>query len=120
MKLQDAYAAERNVAGTWSLIGYTAPTSNTFNYVGALTDTVSLASLNKNVGWQAQNKVALNDCAVSECFWDIQLNNGTAGGQISYQACLTADAKPLTANFEAIGAGTACTVSTAAAAGKSE
>ena len=117
MKLQNAYAAERNVAGTWSLIGYTAPTSNNFNYVGALSDTVSLASLSNNVGWQAQNKVALNDCAASSCYWDIQLNNGTAGGQITYSSCLTARAKPLTANFEAIGAGSACTVSTAAVGG---
>ena len=34
MKLQDAFAAERNAAGGWTLIGYTAPTSNNFTYSG--------------------------------------------------------------------------------------
>ena len=117
VKLQDAYAAERNAAGGWKLIGYTIPASNNFNYAGSIAEgsTVELASLSNNIGWQAQNKVALNDCAVNNCFWDIALNNGTAGGQIKYAACLTNNAEPLTANYKAISTpGESCTVSTSA------
>ncbi|PWJ62782.1 prepilin-type N-terminal cleavage/methylation domain-containing protein [Fibrobacter sp. UWR4] len=117
VKLQDAYAAERNAAGGWMLIGYTIPASNNFSYKGGITEnaTVELTSLNNNIGWQAQNKVALNDCTTDECFWDIVVNNGDKGGQIKYAACLTADAAPLTANFTAISTpGENCTVSTAA------
>jgi len=117
VKLQDAYAAERNAAGGWTLIGYTEPTSNNFTYTGSgitADATVELTSLNGTLGWQAVNKVALNDCEASgnnACKWQVQLDNGTKGGQISYATCLSANAKPLTANFEAIGASsTPCTL----------
>ena len=117
MKLQDAYAAERNAVGGWKLIGYTDPASNNFNYKDSITTdaTVELDNLSSNIGWQAQNKTALNDCAALGCFWDITLNKGTAGGQIKYAACLTNNAAPLTANFTAISIpGESCTVSTSA------
>ena len=110
MKLQQAYAAERNAAGGWTLIGYTEPTSNNFTYTGtgiAAGETAELAGLSSSLGWAAVNKVALNDCEASgnnACKWQIQLSQGAKGGQISYSACLSATAKPLTANFEAIGA----------------
>lgn len=116
MKLQDAYAAERNAAGGWTLIGYTKPTSNNFDYSGTgitADATVELANLSATLGWAAVNKVALNDCqtGTSACKWQVQLDNGTKGGQISYSTCLTGSAKPLTANFEAIGGtGTPCTL----------
>ena len=114
VKLQEAFAAERNAAGSWTLIGYTEPTSNNFNYKGAITtETVELSSLSDTKGWRAQNKVALNDCALTSCYWDIQLNNGTKGGQIAYSACQTNNAAPLTPNFTAIGGtGSTCSVST--------
>ena len=110
VKLQDAFAAERNAAGGWTLIGYTAPTSNNFTYSGTGIDadkTAELAGLSNSLGWAAVNKVALNDCDASgnnACKWQIQLSQGAKGGQISYSACLSDNAKPLTANFEAIGA----------------
>ena len=109
VKLQDAFAAERNAAGGWTLIGYTEPTSNNFTYSGtgiAAGETAELAGLSNSLGWAAVNKVALNDCEVgtSACKWQIQLSEGAKGGQISYSACLSTNAKPLTANFEAIGA----------------
>ena len=117
MKLQDAYAAERNAAGGWTLIGYTEPTSNNFTYSGtgiSASETAELATLSNVLGWAAVNKVALNDCQASgdgACKWQVQLSNGTKGGQISYSTCLSANAKPLTANFEAIGASpTPCTL----------
>ena len=65
MKLQDAFAAERNAAGGWKLIGYTEPASNNFSYSGTgVTEdaTVELEKLSSNMGWRAENKVALNDC----------------------------------------------------------
>ena len=117
MKLQDAFAAERNAAGGWTLIGYTAPTSNNFTYTGtgiAADATSELANLSNALGWQAVNTVALNDCEATGnkvCKWQVQLSNGSKGGQISYSTCLSTDAKPLTANFEAIGGtGTPCTL----------
>ena len=116
VKLQDAYAAERNAAGGWKLIGYTDPASNNFDYKGEITEdaTVALASLNLTKGWRARNKNALNDCAAQSCYWDVQLSNGTAGGQVAYGACQTAEAAPLTPNFTAIGgnSGATCTIST--------
>ena len=117
MKLQDAFAAERNAAGGWTLIGYTAPTSNNFTYSGIGIDadkTAELAGLSNSLGWAAVNKVALNDCEASGnkvCKRQVQLSKGSKGGQISYSTCLSTDAKPLTANFEAIGASaTPCTL----------
>ena len=115
MKLQDAYAAERNAVGGWKLIGYTDPASNNFNYKGEITadQTVELGESLSEKGWRAQNKVALNDCTAESCFWDIVLTNGSKGGQVNYAACQTGDAAPLTANFTAIGTpGSTCTVST--------
>ena len=117
VKLQDAFAAERNAAGGWTLIGYTEPTSNNFTYSGkgiAAGETAELDGLSNSLGWAAVNKVALNDCEASgnnACKWQIQLSEGAKGGQISYSACLSTSAKPLTANFEAIGASaTPCTL----------
>ena len=121
MKLQDAYAAERNAVGGWTLIGYTKPASNNFNYAGAVgaSTTVELNGSLNTIGWQAQNTVALNDCTASSCFWDIVLNdNGAKGGQINYAACLSDNAAPLTANFTAISTpGKTCNASTSAVSG---
>ena len=60
MKLQEAYAAEKNEVGGWSVIGYTAP--------GAKTDSINFESPNfKYIGggaaWSASNTAKLNDCA---------------------------------------------------------
>lgn len=113
VKLQDAYAAERNAAGGWKLIGYTKPASNNFDYTGTgVTEdaTVELDKLKDDMGWRAANNVALNDCQANKCFWNIVLNKGDKGGQIEYAACQSSDAAPLTANFDAIGTpGKTCT-----------
>ena len=62
MKLQDAFFAERNAAGDFTLIGYSAPTSANFDYAGAIAagKTVTAAT---DKAWSANNKVKLNDCA---------------------------------------------------------
>lgn len=105
VKLQDAYAAERNAAGGWKLIGYTKPASNNFTYTGSIDEanTVALTSLSNTMGWQAQNVPALNECTANAgCTWKVTLTNGSVGGQIKYHACQSTNAAPLTANFEAI------------------
>lgn len=121
MKLQEAYAAERNAVGGWTLIGYTKPASNNFNYAGAVGEsaTIELNGSLSTIGWHAQNTVALNDCAASSCFRDIALDDADAkGGQINYAACLSTKAAPLTANFTAISTpGKSCTAGTSAISG---
>ncbi len=118
VKLQDAFAAERNAVGGWKLIGYTEPASNNFQYKGEVTAdaTVELSSSLSQKGWRANNKVALNDCAASgnkACYWDVVLTNGTTGGQVAYAACQSSDASPLTPNFTAISTPTkTCSAST--------
>lgn len=116
VKLQDAFAAERNAAGGWKLIGYTNPASNNFTYSGTGVGdaaTVALTALNNNVGWQAQNIPALNECTANNgCTWKVTLANGTVGGQIKYHACQSTKAAPFTPNFDAISTpgATGCTV----------
>lgn len=121
VKLQDAYAAERNAVGGWTLIGYTKPASNNFSYQGQVgaSATIALNGSLSTIGWQAQNTVALNDCTASNCFWDIKLDDaGAKGGQINYAACLSNNAAPLTANFTAISTpGKSCTASSSAVSG---
>jgi hypothetical protein len=94
-----------------------ANTTYNFTYTGSgitADATVELTALSATLGWQAVNKVALNDCEASgnnACKCQVQLDNGTKGGQISYATCLSTNAKPLTANFESIGASsTPCTL----------
>ena len=115
VKLQDAFAAETGAVGSHAKIGYVIPASSNFTYSdpNAFTadNTTNLGVLTEAVvHWQADNSAKLNDCAMHSK-WQIQLSQGAKGGQISYSACLSANAKPLTANFEAIGASaTPCTL----------
>ena len=66
VKLQQAYAAESNAAGGWTLIGYTAPGTNgvttNFTYTGAIDANGSTADATVNA-WKAAPNVDLNDCA---------------------------------------------------------
>ena len=117
VKLQDAFAAERNAVGGWKLIGYTVPASNNFNYAGQIADANTVEFVSCQNWLAGEHKVVLNDCALSSttggCFWDIKLSQGANGGQIAYAACLTGNAAPLTTNFTAISTpGSTCAVST--------
>ena len=106
VKLQDAYVAERNAAGNWTVLGYTKPASTNFTYSeqSSFSDnTIAIADLKNTNGWQAVNNVAMNDCAsASSCKWMITMAAGDKGGQISYEAHLSAAALPLTPNFGAL------------------
>lgn len=112
VKLQDAFAAERNAAGGWKLIGYSVPASNNFEYTGAGVGeaaTVELTSLNDNIGFQAQNVVALNDCAANAgCEWNLKMSEGNGGNGVAYAAYESPNAAALTPSFCKIGGGATC------------
>ena len=120
MKLQQAYFSESNKAGGWQLIGYMAPGNNSettnFNYhpgsaiaVGGSADLSTTAV----VGWQAANKVNLNECAGdgSTYHWQVSMTAGTTttNGQADVVFAATASANngtgcvALTPTFDKIG-----------------
>ena len=109
VKLQDAFFAERNAAGGFTLIGYSVPTSANFNYGGAIGtgETVTTAT---EKAWHADNKVKLNECApggTSAPNWTIKVTPGAptsaASAGITYKANVTAaGCQSLTPNCTAI------------------
>ena len=106
VKLQDAYFAEQNAAGSWRLIGYTGPgeskawssteTSN-FAYDGsAISSTVTASQAN---AWKATANVALNDC-VKGSIWSITVDPSSTTDGIKFKVPALATAcVPLTPNF---------------------
>lgn len=90
VKLQQAYAAESNAAGGWTLIGYTAPgngTTTNFTYTGAIPASGSTADATANA-WKAAPKVDLNDCASSGSSWQVKVTPGN-GGSVAFEATIT-------------------------------
>ena len=65
VKLQQAYYAEQNLFGGWSMIGYTAPGSGetTNFFYGEAFDHNTTTNNASGIGWAADNKVVLNKCA---------------------------------------------------------
>ncbi len=110
MKLQDAYASEANKYGTWKSIGYVAPgaaaagssgqTTN-FDYSGAITADDDVTKANATEGWLANNRVALNDCAIGKGDWTIKLTAQANGNSLKYAA--STGCSELTPSFEKIG-----------------
>ena len=113
MKLQQAYAAESNAAGGWTLIGYSAPgsvsgtTSSTtnFTYSGAI-DASGSTSETTAEAWKAVPRVDLNDCAASGSSWQVQVAPGD-GGSIAFESTITESTagacQALTPTFTKIG-----------------
>ena len=115
VKLQQAYFSESNLVGTWELIGYKAPGSNTSNsgettnflYTSSMTAATN-SSLGNGVAWAAKNKVQLNDCASEDNNWVVNPSmteaGSSSGADISFDA-LVADGgcEALTPSFETIG-----------------
>ena len=110
--MQDAFASEANKYGTWKSIGYVAPgasaagsSSNTtnFSYSGAISaDADITTSAPSNVeGWLADNRVALNDCAIGAGDWKIVLNAQSNGNSLKYTA--STSCSELTPSFAKIG-----------------
>ena len=110
MKLQEAFFAERNVVGSWTLIGYKAPGDNgattNFEYSGA--DVSGTDSTGAVVGaWKAKNKTQLNDCASGDN-WAIKVTPTAAGeeaaAKVAFDATVAAGGcEALTPNFASIG-----------------
>ena len=89
MKLQQAYAAEQNAIGGWTLIGYAAPgngSTTNFNYTGAVTadGTATVSTAN---AWKAASKVDLNDCEATSA-WSLTAAPGV-GGAVTINTVLT-------------------------------
>ena len=118
MKLQQAYYAEQNLFGGWSMIGYTAPGSGetTNFFYGEAFDHNTTTNNASGIGWAADNKVVLNECAkgtkvtsknqsgVQGGNWPITVTANTAGsGDVTFtSAVATADCKALTPAVESI------------------
>ena len=120
VKLQQAYFSESNMAGGWQLIGYMAPGVNSattnFNYHPgtdiAVGGSAALGTSAK-LGWQAANKVNLNECSGngSTYHWQINMTSGSAttNGQADVVFAATASASngtgcvALTPTFDKIG-----------------
>lgn len=119
VKLQQAYFAEQNLFGGWSMIGYTAPgsgeTTNFFYGEGFDHSTTTTAA--NGVGWAADNKVVLNDCAkgtnvttaaatgITAANWKVTVSANTASGNgdVSFTSTVNGTGcKALTPSFEAI------------------
>ena len=109
MKLQEAFFAERNLAGSWTLIGYKAPgngatTNFEYNEATITNDTTSSAVTD---AWKAKNKTQLNDCG-SDDHWTIKVTpaaaTAEAAASVTFDAAVTdAGCQALTPNFASIG-----------------
>ncbi|PBC69013.1 hypothetical protein [Fibrobacter sp. UWS1] len=89
VKMQQAYAAEQNAIGGWTLIGYTAPgngSTTNFNYSGAVTADGTAATSTKDA-WKAASKVDLNDCKAASA-WSLTAVPGV-GGAVTINTVLT-------------------------------
>jgi hypothetical protein len=112
VKLQQAYFAEKDKYGGWTVIGYNAPGGSTgtssatpnFTYTGSAIGATDETSDAKTAVWSAQNNVKLNDCA-SAVNWQIDVSAAGSGTQDSYTAKVNnkATCLALTPNFEQIG-----------------
>lgn len=90
VKLQEAFAAESNAAGGWTLIGYTAPgngTTTNFTYSGAITASGSTSAATTDA-WKAVPNVDLNDCSHSGSSWQVKVTPGD-GGSVAFEATIT-------------------------------
>lgn len=82
MKLQDAYAAEKDTLGTWYSIGYTAPGTVSQGTASTAASSKSTNfSYEETVGatetWTASNNSKLNDCAANTKAWTVKTTKNT-------------------------------------------
>lgn len=123
MKLQQAYFAEQNLIGGWSMIGYTAPNNGqttNFNYGEGGDHNTTYTTASNVVGFAADNRIQLNECTagtgvtssnatgVTAANWKITVSAATSGsgatGDVSFTATVAStDCKSLTPSFENIG-----------------
>ncbi len=100
IKLQDAYVSESNKVGSWHLIGYVSPGSTSAASVGQTTNfdytspdlatdgstfTLTTVGTSGKTMWQAKNRVALNECAVSTTnVWTLTTKATSIGNSAEY------------------------------------
>lgn len=109
VKLQEAFFAERNAVGSWTLIGYKAPgdggsTTNFLYTEGNAADSTTGAV---EGAWKAKNKTQLNDCASGDN-WAIKVSptaaTASAAASVAFDATVAAGGcEALTPNFASIG-----------------
>ena len=115
VKLQQAYFSESNKIGSWTLIGYKAPGSNTgtkgvttnFTYEGTVSSAVTSDPTTKTA-WTAKNNTQLNDCNATQVNWwvdpKIRSADASNGADISFTAAVTSGGcESLTPTFSNIG-----------------
>ena len=109
VKLQEAYASEKNEVGSWAEIGYKGPGSNATN--SSKSSTFNYAQGDNEGGWAATATVALNDCkagvwsvttSYNEISTTASVKDGSSDGTTN---CET----PLTPNFCKIATSGSCT-----------
>ncbi|MDY6331719.1 MAG: hypothetical protein SPL19_10250 [Fibrobacter sp.] len=123
MKLQQAYFAEQNLIGGWTMIGYTAPNNGqttNFNYGENGAHNTTYTSASNVIGFAADNRIQLNECAagtgvtssnatgVTAANWTITVSAAASGtgatGDVSFVAAVASDdCTSLTPSFTAIG-----------------
>lgn len=88
MHLQDTYAAEKSDVGTWTEIGYTAPTSTVFTYAGS------------DGEFKATTISALDGVSGD---WKVNSSWIAADGIVKHEPTMPSGADKLTPNFTRIG-----------------
>lgn len=109
MKLQEAYAVEKNGLGNWAEIGYKDPSGSS---TGGSTSNFTYTNASTAGEWGAFNIVGMNECKIAKtAVWTITSSFASSTGNvISTPAVSDNECKNLTPNFCAIGAG--CSQST--------
>ena len=104
VKLQEAYAVEKNDLGNWAEIGYKDPSGSS---TGGTTANFTYTGADAAGSWGAYNIVGMNDCKIaSEAVWTItSVFTASSGNVVSTPAVSDNECKNLTPNFCAIGAG---------------
>jgi len=107
IKLQEAYAAEKNDVGTWPAIGYKGPGSQAAGGSSSKTGTFGYAGSSAGA-WQATAFVALNDCVNGTWSVSTQYVNGSITTSVSTSdedKCVT----PLMPNYCKLATSGSCT-----------
>jgi prepilin-type N-terminal cleavage/methylation domain-containing protein len=103
VKMQDAYAVEKNNVGTWALIGYKAP--QTTSQAGVTTNFTYTETSSEAGTWNATNNVKLNDCG-KESKWTVksEMANGSQSADVNHTADVGDDKNcgGLTPSFESL------------------
>lgn len=109
MKLQEAFFAERNAVGSWTLIGYKAPGDNgaTTNFLYTEGNAADSTTGAVEGAWKAKNKTQLNDCESGDN-WAIKVSptaaTASAAASVAFDATVAAGGcEALTPNFASIG-----------------